>query len=56
MVVLNNNNSEQTLKTDRFSEIIGKCNSGKEVISGNTITDLKNLKVPATSAMIIELK
>lgn len=56
MVVLNNNNSDQTLKTDRFSEIMGKCTSGKEVISGNTITELKNLKVPATSAMIIELK
>jgi neopullulanase len=56
MVVLNNNNSDQTLKTDRFSEIMGKCTSGKEVILGTTIADLKTLKVPATSAMIIELK
>jgi len=32
------------------------CYSGKEIISGNAFTDLKNLKVPAMSAMIIELK
>jgi glycosidase len=56
MVVLNNNNSDQTLKTDRFSEIMGKYTSGKEIITENEITDLKNLKVPASSAMIIELK
>jgi glycosidase len=56
MVVLNKNTSEKSLDTDRFSEIMEKCTSGKEVISGIAIPDLKNLKVPATSAMIIELK
>jgi hypothetical protein len=56
MVILNNNNSDQTLKTDRFSEIMGKYTSGKEIITENEISDLKNLKVPASSAMIIELK
>lgn len=56
MVVLNNNNSDQTITTNRFSEAMGNYTSGKEIISGATITDLKNLKVPATSAMIIELK
>ena len=56
MVVLNNNESAQMLKTDRFSEMMGNYTSGKEIISGATITDLKNLKVPAKSALIIELK
>jgi glycosidase len=55
MVVLNNNDSAQTLTTDRFSEMMGNYTSGKEVISGATITDLKNLKVPAKSALILEL-
>ena len=56
MVVLNKNAQEKTIDTGRFSEVMGNCTSGKEIISGNTITDLKNLKVPASSAMIIELK
>jgi len=56
MVVLNKNAQEKTIETNRFSEIFGNCTSGKEVISGMNISDLKNLKVPARSAMIIELK
>lgn len=56
MVVLNNNESTQTLKTDRFSEMMENYTSGKEVISGKTYTDMKSLDVPAKSAMIIELK
>jgi len=55
MVVLNNNDSAQTLKTDRFFEMMGNYTSGKEIISEATITDLKNLKVPAKSALILEL-
>ena len=56
MVVLNNNESAQTLKTDRFYEMMENYTSGKEVISGKTYADLKSLDVPAKSAMIIELK
>ena len=56
MVVLNKNATEKSLDTSRFSEVMANCTSGKEIISGNAFTDLKNLKVPAMSAMIIELK
>lgn len=56
MVVLNKNNSEKTIDTGRFNEVMANCTSGKEIISGETITGLKNLKVPAMGAMIIELK
>lgn len=56
MVVMNKNSQEKTIETNRFSEIMVNCTSGKEVISGTTITDLKNMKVPAMTAMIIELK
>lgn len=56
MVVLNKNAQEKTIDTSRFGEIMGNCTSGKDVISGKNITDLKNLKSPAMSAMIIELK
>ncbi|MDP2889365.1 MAG: glycoside hydrolase family 13 protein [Bacteroidota bacterium] len=56
MVVMNKNSQEKTIETSRFSEIMGNCTSGKEVISETRFSDLKNLKVPAMSAMIIELK
>lgn len=55
MVILNKNNEEKTLATDRFNEVMGNCTTGKEVISGRTISDLKNLIVPGKSALIIEL-
>lgn len=56
MVVLNKNQEAKTLDTNRFSEVMAACTSGKEIISGKNITDLKTLNVPAMSAMIIELK
>jgi glycosidase len=56
MVILNKNAQEKTINTSRFGEIMANCTSGNEIISGSTITDLKNLKAPAMSAMIIELK
>ena len=56
MVVLNKNKEAKGLETARFNEIMANCTSGKEVISGKTITDLKNLDVPAMTALIIELK
>jgi len=56
MVVLSKNKEEKTLNTSRFAEIMKGCTSGHEVISGTNISDLKNLNVPAMSAMIIELK
>lgn len=56
MVVLNKNKETKGLETARFNEIMGNCTSGKEIISGTTITDLKNLNVPGMTALIIELK
>ena len=43
MVVLNKNKQEKTIATDRYSEVMGKCTSGKEVISGMNIIDLKSI-------------
>lgn len=56
MVVLNKNAQVKTIDTSRFSEMMGNCSSGKEIISGTTISDLKSLNAPALSALIIELK
>ncbi|WP_167610958.1 glycoside hydrolase family 13 protein [Maribellus sediminis] len=56
MVVLNKNREAKTLKTDRFNEVISAYTSGKEIISGSTISDISSVTVPARSAVIIELK
>ena len=56
MVVLNKNQEEKTLPTERFSEIIEGYSSGKEIITSESISDLSEIKVPAKAAMIIELK
>lgn len=56
MVILNKNSKEETLDTRRFSEIMEGYTSGHEIISSADINNLKEIKVPARSAMIIELK
>ncbi|MGV8134817.1 MAG: alpha-amylase family glycosyl hydrolase [Mangrovibacterium sp.] len=56
MVVLNKNGEERTLSTDRFQEITAPYKSGKDVVSQAQIDDLNRIRVPARSAMIIELK
>lgn len=52
---MNNNDQQQNLETSRFHEMLGKFKSGKEIISGNEISDLSKLTVPAKSVLIIEL-
>ncbi|MCK5171690.1 MAG: cyclomaltodextrinase C-terminal domain-containing protein, partial [Bacteroidales bacterium] len=56
MVILNNNNSNQTIITEKFTEIITNYNAGIEIISGSEITNLKQININKKSAMIIELK
>ena len=56
MVVLNNNEEQQTHETGRYMEILKNFKSGREVISGREIPDLSKLTVPGKSALIIELK
>jgi len=56
MVVLNKNQEAKALDTARFGEVMAGCTSGKDIISGASITDLSSVKVPAMSDMIIELK
>ncbi len=55
MVVLNNSAENRTFKTGRFQESIQRFQTGKDVISGQTI-DLKNdISIDAKSAYILEL-
>ena len=56
MVVLNKNEVEKQISTQRFSERLNGFSSGTEIITSTKINDITTIKVPAKSAMIIELK
>ena len=58
MVVLNNNEKEQTLDLNHFSESLNGISSGKDIISGKEIpvNSKGKLTVPAKSSLILELK
>ena len=56
MVVLNGNTSEKSINTARFKENLGSSTSGREVLSGSILNDLKTLNVAAQSALVIELR
>ncbi len=56
MVVMNNNEEQKIDETTRYGEILKNFNSGRDIISGNTITDLSKLTIPGKSVMVIELK
>jgi glycosidase len=56
MIVINNSSEKQTFKTNRFAENIQNHQTGKDILSGNTI-DLKNeIIIEGKSVLIIELK
>jgi neopullulanase len=56
MVILNGNTTERDLNTARFRENIGASTSGRDIISGSDIADLKTIKVAPQAAMVIELR
>ena len=55
MVVINNSPEAQELDLKRFSEMIKDSKSGKDIISGQTISLESKLKIEEKSAMIIEI-
>ncbi len=57
MIALNNNENEtKTLNRKRYSEFLDQFQTGKDVISGQTISDISKIIIQPKSAMIIELK
>jgi glycosidase len=56
MVIINNNESDQTLKMARYAESLNDKTSGKDVITGVTY-DLKTaIVVPKQTALILEIQ
>jgi glycosidase len=56
MIAFNGNDKETTLDTGFFTERMDGFNSGTNVLTGQQITNLKQLTIPAKSTLIIELK
>jgi glycosidase len=56
MVALNKNKTETTLPTARFHEMLGDARSGVDVISGHRVSLDGQVKLPARSALILEIE
>lgn len=55
MVILNNNDAEQTIDVKHFAESLSGFSKGKDIISGKEFLVKDNFKIPAKSSMVIEL-
>ncbi len=55
MVATNSTEKEISLDTDRFSERMNGFTSAKNVLTDEKLTDLKLLKLPAKTAVVLEL-
>ncbi|WP_435355084.1 glycoside hydrolase family 13 protein [Emticicia sp. SJ17W-69] len=56
MVVSNTKKSEASFSTENFAEVIKGAKSAKNIMTGEVLNDISNLKVPAMTAVILELK
>jgi len=56
MIVMNGNDSEKTVKTDRFQERILHAKTASNIISGETLNNIKEIKVPAKTTLVLELR
>ncbi|MGB4776625.1 MAG: glycoside hydrolase family 13 protein [Daejeonella sp.] len=56
MIVMNSNDKEEVLKTERFSERIGKFSKAVNVINDQKLQNISSLTIPAKSTFVYELK
>lgn len=56
MVIMNGNNAEKKLKTERFAENLGNAKSALDIINKNQLNNLSEIAVPAQTAMVLELR
>jgi len=54
LVILNGSDKEQTLSPEKYREVIGNANSGKDVISDKKVNFTEKIVVPAKGTYIIE--
>lgn len=56
MLIMNTNDKEINLKTDRFSQRISNFHQGKNIISGEQYSNIQHIKVPSFTTLAIELQ
>lgn len=56
MVIMNTNDKEWTVNANRFQQRIDKYQTAQNVITDETIRDIKNIKVPSFTTLVLELK
>ncbi len=56
MVISNSNSVEKEIKTQNFAEMLKTPQSAKNIMTGETLNDLKNIKVPPMTALVLEIK
>ena len=56
MVVVNNSDNNQAIKTNRFQENIEKFSTGKDILSSKTIDLKQDLTIESKSVLILELQ
>lgn len=56
LVVLNGSNKDQSLRMDRFSDVIGTHTKGIDVVTGQELNLTSSLNVPARGVFVMDLK
>lgn len=56
MVIMNSNAEEKILPTKRFAERILSSTAAKNVVTEEMINDIRTIKVPGTSTLVLELQ
>ncbi|MBS1559657.1 MAG: glycoside hydrolase family 13 protein [Bacteroidetes bacterium] len=55
MVVMNGNDKPMNLKTDRYAECLKEKSTARNVLTNESVQNLKEITVPAMTAIILEL-
>lgn len=56
MVLLNGNEKSMTIDTSRYLELLGKHQTGFNPLTGETLSSLRTIELPAKGSIILELK
>ncbi|WP_447640438.1 MULTISPECIES: glycoside hydrolase family 13 protein [Chitinophagaceae] len=56
MVIMNTNDKEWTVNTTRFQQRMDKYQTAQNVISDEMVSDIKNIKIPSFTTLVLELK
>nr|MDA3779253.1 cyclomaltodextrinase C-terminal domain-containing protein [Bacteroidales bacterium] len=57
MIILNNDTeNSKTINTSRYSEIIKSNTKALNIITGESLNDISEIKIPANNPLILKLK